>query len=490
MRQKCSRLTRAESFYQSPQPKDQPLNAASPPIDPRPALPTSAKAGYGVGQIAGQLFRDAPSLLLLFYLSSIMGVPPGIAGAAIFIPKVFFGAIFDLGIGTQSDRLDDRFPRRHWLLVGAIAAPFAMLGAFMVPETSEVVQMTWIFVAFSFYMAIFSTFSVPYLAQFAEMSDSPDERTEMMAWKHGFTGVGLLVGASGTPVLVHYLGGDRPAYLWAIGLIGIICSISLVIAWISAGRISTRRVSAKPMTLRELPRVFDDRLFLILCCSAIIMTLAAGTAYASFAFFVSYAMGREDALVQIGILSGLAGIVVMMGSPIWVWVARRLGKKNTYILAATGHGATVILWSLTPDAPIWVIYIYNMFLALFNSGWGLIILSLLSDVIASSRDQRGENRGGAYSAVWSIIEKAGIAAGGSLIVGSILSIYGFDADLARQGQPQSAEAIRGIVVAFGIVPGGAKILAALFIWKFLPGDAELAVTPVEPVIDEEPLPHV
>ncbi|MED5545291.1 MAG: hypothetical protein VYD90_08585 [Pseudomonadota bacterium] len=28
-------------------------------------LATSTKAGFGVGQVAGQLFRDAPSLLLM-----------------------------------------------------------------------------------------------------------------------------------------------------------------------------------------------------------------------------------------------------------------------------------------------------------------------------------------------------------------------------------------------------------------------------------------
>lgn len=455
-----------------------------------PSLPTSAKAGFGVGQIAGQLFRDAPSLLLLFYLSSIMGVPPGIAGAAIFIPKVFFGAVFDLTIGIQSDRMDARFARRHWLLVGAVAAPFAMLGAFLVPDTAQTLQMIWIFAAFSFYMAVFSTFSVPYLAQFAEMTDSPAERTEMMAWKHGFTGVGLIVGASGTPVLVHFLGGDRMAYIWAIGLIGAICSASLLVAWYSAGRIPTRKVEARPMSLRELPRVFDDRLFLVLCSSAIIMTLAAGTAYASFAFFVSYAMDRTDALVQIGILSGIAGVVVMLGSPIWVWVARILGKKGTYILAACGHGTTIIIWSLFPQSPLWLVYIFNVFLALFNSGWGLIVLSMLSDVIAKSRDERGENRGGAYAAVWSIIEKAGIAAGGSLIVGTILSVYGFDADLAKQGLPQSKEAIAGIVFAFGMLPGTAKIFAALLIWKFMPSDAALAAASAEAIRKKEELANV
>ena len=162
----------------------------------RSGLAVQTKAGFGIGQIAGQLFRDAPSLLLLFYLTSILGIEPALAGAVIFIPKVLFGAGFDLTVGLVSDRYAAQFARRRWLLIGAVAAPFAMLGAFTVPEGSQFLQLAWVFISFSFYMAVFSTFSVPYLAQFAEITDSPAERTELMAWKHGFTGVGVLLGSA------------------------------------------------------------------------------------------------------------------------------------------------------------------------------------------------------------------------------------------------------------------------------------------------------
>ncbi len=437
-------------------------------------LPMTTKAGFAVGQIAGQLFRDAPSLLLLFYLANLMGIDPAIAGAAIFVPKVFFGAVFDLSVGISSDKHANRFPRRNWLLIGAIAAPAAMIGPFLLPEQGSLLQTIWVFAAFSFYMAIFSTFSVPFLAQFAEMTDNPAERTELMAWKHAYGGAGLLAGSAGTPVLIHLLGGDRMAYIWSISLIGVICSISLLISWYYAGRIPERQNHARPITLRELPRVFADRNFVVLCLTAIIMTLAAGTAYASYAFFVTYAMDRSDAFVQIGIMTTIMGFVVMAGSPIWVWVAKQLGKKRTYVLAAGSHGALLFVWGSFPDGPIWTAYIFSALLALFNTGWGLIVLSLLSDVIARSREERGENRGGAYSAVWSIIEKAGIAAGGSLIVGSLLSFTGFDAELAKQGIAQSQDAIDGIVLTYAFIPGAAKICAAIIIWLFLPMDS---VTP-------------
>src|SRR3990167_8191930 len=101
---------------------------------PPARIATSIKAGYGIGQIAGQLFRDTPSLLLLFFLTNVMGISPALAGTAIFIPKVVLGALFDLGIGAMSDKIAGRFPRRNWFVVAALASPVAMLGIFAVPH--------------------------------------------------------------------------------------------------------------------------------------------------------------------------------------------------------------------------------------------------------------------------------------------------------------------------------------------------------------------
>lgn len=78
------------------------MTAAKPPSPHR--LPLLVHAGYGAGQIAGQVFRDAPSLLLLFFMTNALGVEPALAGAAIFFPKLFWGLISDLTVGLVSDR--------------------------------------------------------------------------------------------------------------------------------------------------------------------------------------------------------------------------------------------------------------------------------------------------------------------------------------------------------------------------------------------------
>ncbi|MEL0209093.1 MAG: MFS transporter [Novosphingobium sp.] len=435
-------------------------------------IATSIKAGYGIGQIAGQLFRDTPSLLLLFFLTNVMGISPAIAGTAIFIPKVVLGALFDLGIGAMSDRIAGRFPRRNWFVVAGLASPVAMLGIFAVPDASAGFQIAWVMVTFSFYMAVYSSFSVPYLAMLAEMTSNPRERTELMGWKHSFGGIGLLLSSSVAPMAVSALGTDQRAHLIVMGTVGVSCLMFMLIAWRVAGRIvPVAKVegdrAAGRSALAGLASAFADRRFVILSLSAVVMTISAGIGYASFPFFVKYSMARAEPLHDLGIMAALMGAAVIFGSPLWVMVSGRIGKVPAYVMAAAGHGLVVFVWGLVPRAPIEVAYVLSVLLAVCNAGWGTIVLSLLSDCIAQARDEYGENRAGSYSAIWSAIEKAGIALGGTLIVGVLLSWFGFDSVAAKEGLPQTAAAMFGILFCYSFLPGVAKLVAAGMIWKFV-----------------------
>ncbi|MFT4055433.1 MAG: MFS transporter [Novosphingobium sp.] len=439
-------------------------------------LRTRTKALYSFGNVGNQLFRDAPMILLLYYLTSIVGIPPAVAGAAIFVPKVIVGALSDFTVGLVSDRNLHRFARRNWLLVGAVLAPFAMIATFFVPNAAISTQVGYVVVAFSFYMVTFASFSVPFLAHFSEISSDPQERTVLMAWKHAWTGAGLLLGSALVPWLIHELGADRGAYVTGAALLGGITAISLVTAWNAVRKVQVIVPLDRDLSLRSLLATLTFRPFRVLCLSAAAMTVAAGTCSAAMAFFITYNMGRSDALVQLGILVAIAGCVVMVVSPLWVAVARVLGKRNAYLVGALGHVITLIVWSNAGTGPIWVTYVCSGCVGLFNSGWGLIALSLLTDAMAQARAETGRDTAGSFAAIWSIIEKAGIALGGTLVASSILAVGGFDSAAAKRGIAQSAEAIDAIRYAFGIVPAALMFIAALIIWRCVParGGAALA----------------
>ena len=310
-------------------------------------LSLRTQAGFGSGQIAGQIFRDTPSLLLLFFLTTVIGIPPALAGAAIFFPKVFWGILSDLGVGLMSDRIAHHFPRRRWLLLGAFIAPLAMLAIFHIPDGSTSLRIVYIFASFCFYMLTFAIFSVPYLAQFSQITRDPAERTSLLAWRHTFTGVGLLIGSSAAPALIGMLGGGRYAYQTASFGLAAICAASLLSAYAATPKVAASAPLGTAFSLAVIGRVFRYRPFRLLATVEFIQTTGAGMSYASIAYFLTYNMERRDALVQLGGISLLMATIVIFGSPIWVFAAKRFGKKTTYTMAASLHACVQCLWGLS-----------------------------------------------------------------------------------------------------------------------------------------------
>ena len=71
--------------------------------------------------VGGQIFRDAPALLLLPFMTDALGVPAAIAGLAIFAPKIWV-VFADPLAGIASDRMSTRWGRRR---------PFMFWGALL-----------------------------------------------------------------------------------------------------------------------------------------------------------------------------------------------------------------------------------------------------------------------------------------------------------------------------------------------------------------------
>jgi GPH family glycoside/pentoside/hexuronide:cation symporter len=430
------------------------------------SLPFKIKAGFTGGQIAGQVFRDIPSILLLFYLTKVIGLEPAIAGAAIFFPKVFFGVLSDLGVGMAADHFSARFPRTRWMLVASALAPAAMILIFQVPDGSSGLKIAYVFAAMSLYMFTFATMSVPYLAQYSDITSDPVERMVLMSWRHGFTGAGLLIGSAMAPSVIQALGGTRSAYGITACILSVICVTSLLIAHWAASRIPQRvRRAAPPASLRTLLAVFKVRRFRFLVSIFFAQEVAAGINAATIAFFLTYNLGRSDALAKLGIIALLAGGVVIFASPVWIYVASRIGNKWSYIIGAGAHGILMFCWGMsTPGTPIFFIYLVAAGFGLANSGWGIMALAMLGDIIADTARDTGEEKGGSFSAVWALTEKIGLALGATLLAGVMLSAFGFSSLVASHGGTQSSSALIGIRVAFSIVPGVINSGAALLFW--------------------------
>jgi len=412
---------------------------------------------YGLGQIAGQVFRDVPSLLLLFFMTSVLGVSPALAGTAIFVPKLIGGIVFDVSAGLLSDRLQARFARRHWLLIGALAAPAAMIALFHVPPGSEGAMAAYVATAFALYMAVFACLSVPYLAIAGDLQLSPHQRTVLMAWRLAFTAIGVLLAGAVAPAYAAAAGGGQPGYEAMAKMLAALCAVSLLFGWWGAGAAS-RRVGLRPVTqerisLKVALAALADRRFSVLAAVNLLQLAAAGMAYAGLIYFIAYNLAIPDALNRVGPVVLLASVGIIIAQPMWVKVAARIGKRRAYVAAALIHATAHLGWAASAWGGLPLLYGFALVLGIGNSGWAMLGFSMVSDIA-------GEGKAGLYSAVFIALDKIAFAMGGALITGLILSAFGFDAVAAAHGGPQPASALTGILIAFALTPAACNLVAA------------------------------
>ena len=424
-----------------------------------------AQIGYGAGQVAGQVFRDVPSLLLLFFMTTVLGIAPALAGITIFVPKLVWGAVCDISVGILSDRQRKRIPRRWWLLIGALLSPVALILLFHVPQGSQTHKLVYIATSFSLYMAVFASFSVPYLAMAGDLTTTPRQRNIVMAWRLVFTALGILVAGMFAPMVIQGSGGGQVGYQNMSYLLATVCPIALIIAFFATRKTSLvapeRPALAESLTPAAAIRILLAPRFSVLLLANLIQLTGGGMAYASMLYFLTYNMGRSDAFQLIGIiiLTACAGIV--LAQPLWVKLAAKFGKRRAYILATVQYLLTYVVWAFGAGWGPMAAYILSFIAAIGNSGWTMLGFSMMSDI--ASED---EWHAGLYSAAWIATDKIAFALGGTLMVGLTLSAFGFDSARAVAGLPQPASALTGIVLAFALVPAGLNVVGAIILSKW------------------------
>lgn len=451
--------------------------ALSAGIDSRNAS-LANQIGYGAGQVAGQVFRDLPSLLLLFFMTTVLGIAPATAGVTIFVPKLLFGTIFDVSVGILSDRLRRKIARRWWLFAGALLSPLAMILLFHVPEGSETLKLAYVAGTFSLYMAVFASFSVPYLAMAGDLTSNASQRNVVMAWRLVFTAVGVLVAGALAPAVIEMRGGGQSAYEDMALVLAAICPISLLIAFFSsAGTAKAAAASARPalaerLSFKQALSILLAPRFSVLLLTNLLQLTGAGMAYASLLYFLTYNMGRADAFQMIGVIVIMACLGIILSQPLWVKLAGVMGKRKTYIVATILYLLTYIIWGFAASWGVMAAFVLSFVAAVGNSGWAMLGFSMMSDIASDD-----EEYAGLYSAAWIAADKIAFALGGTLLVGLTLATFGFDSVKAVAGLPQSDSAKWGIVMAFAVIPVTLNIIGACILgrWGQI-GDKEVAPT--------------
>lgn len=421
-------------------------------------------AAYGTGWIGGQVFRDVPALILLPFMLSVAGVPPAIAGAAIFIPKLWI-VVCDPLMGLLSDRTKSRWGRRRpFLLVGSILCGLTFIMLFNLPDISSgTLRGVYVGVIYTIASTAFSIYSVPYLTMGSELSATMHERTIVMSWRQVGLGFGLIAGNAMPLWLVNQGGGGAAGYSFMAMILGAVCLVTMITTFFGTASVPNTPLVDAPVPLREQVQLaLQNKPFLILVGANFSQLVGSAGGYATIAMFMIYHLKMDFNSISQFLLV-LSGMVVIT-PPLWTMLSKRIGKKAVFLIAIVCFIFTFGSFALIkPDNTV-AIYLVAAGLGTFNCGFSLMAFSMLLDTIAYDRKMSGLNREGVFAGLWSAMDKVAFACG-ALIAGLLLSAFGYHESTTGFVE-QSAEALQGVAVTYIGLPTSFAVVTLIVILRY------------------------
>lgn len=430
------------------------------------AIPRTIKLSWGTGALGVAVLMNSVAFLALYYMVGVLKIEPALAGALIFLTKIF-DVITDPIVGGWSDRIKSASSRRRpFLLVGAFVSSISFVMIFTTPMfENQTFTAAYIFTVMLVYTLGYTLFNVPYISMPAEMTNDYHERSSVHGYRMVFISIGGILAGAVAPAVLEMLGRNSWSAYATIGVAGgVIIFISMMIAW--AGTSKARFTTAPPESpklLKELGHVFSNRHFIRLLAVKASQLLGAASMQAAVVFFVLNVLQRDFAILS---AYGLTiGLVSLVAAPAMVALSRKIGKRAAYIVAALTNVTVVISWVVAgPEEPVWAFLLRGGLIAFAVAGNVIMAMSMLTDIINHAAQSTGVRREGVYTSFYSFVEKFTFAFG-PLIVGVALSLAGFDEQLPAE-QMQTPAIRQALLLGMAYIPAAMGLLAVALLWGY------------------------
>ena len=391
--------------------------------------------------------------------SSLGGISMGDAGLIILATRLW-DFVTDPVIGWLSDRTRTRFGRRiPWMVLAWVPLTLAVYKLFLPPPDADAVYLAvWSFVLFTSGTALF----MPYTAMGAELSPAYHQRSRIFLYRHLFAVLGTLA-AVFMFMIANRDGGAFFPERDALALMALVGLLLLPLP-ILATALLVREPPAETLPRRDgsgwtagLRLMIANRPFRRILACYFANGLANAFPVTLLFFYVKQVIERPDwtAIYLAGYF-----IAAIIGTPLWMAAANRLGKhiawRHALILAIATFAIVPFLGSGDTLPFLFVAVVAGLTL-----GADLAMpASMLADIVDQDVLESGRQRTGVFYAAWAMTAKAAAA----LVVGfslKLLDMVGFVPDMYNDG-----EALLVLGLLFGVCPILFKLVALALVWRY------------------------
>jgi glycoside/pentoside/hexuronide:cation symporter, GPH family len=428
-------------------------------------LPLGGLIVYGLSGAALGMAAIPIYLNVTRFYSENFGLALATIGLLLLLVRGF-DAFIDPLFGTWSDTHCRKGGNRSFFLL--LGAPVTALGLLMLysPATFGITPgLAWLGISLIVVYLGYSCASVSYTAWAAEMSTDSTQRTRAVAWREGFTVLGVLVAVVLPAVLQQKTSAVNAFSQFAWMFVVFALCAAAITAWgapASQARVDTTTTTSlrKSFTL-PLRNPSGRTLFIVFIFNGI----AAAIPATLIEFFVRDVVKAIDRL-PVFLLSYF--VAAVLGLPLWVWLAKRIGQAKVWALSMV-LAIAVFFWAAFLSAGDVTAYLFVCILSGVVLGADQAMPAVLLAKVIDRDAENGLGRNeGAYFGLWSLVSKLnlGIAAGVALPLVQVLGYSGAStAAGTTAGTTGTNDGLLALAIVYAIVPCVFKIIAFVLLWR-------------------------
>lgn len=358
---------------------------------------------------------------------------------AVLLALRFFDAAVDPLLGA----LFDRFPRPRTLILASLPLlGLGWVGLFHPPSEGV---LPWLIATLALTTLGYSLASVVHNAWGARIHPAPHERTRLFAVREGFGLVGVVLAAALPLMLADDLASGLTALGWVfLALLGVFALWTFYAT-------PPMRTSPHRLELRRFLQPFANPAFARFIPGYLLNGVAAALPATLVIFFIDDVLGLQD---WSGLFLALYFLSGALGLPLWVALARRIGKLEAWL-------ASMVLAFFSFAGAFWLGAgdLAGFALVCFASGLALgADLALPPALVADYLDDDARPVPGAYYGLLGFFAKLTLALAAGLAL-PLLDLAGYT--------PGSGETA-ALSATYALLPCVIKLAALAWFWAQRP----------------------
>ncbi len=430
--------------------------------------------GFGVGSVGVSILLNTVSTFFPALMTTVLGQSAAVAGLLLTGSKIY-DAFCDMTVGAVSDRVRSKIGRRRpFFLYGAVVSALSLLMIFVPPTMNGLTLSIYMGVALLVYSTGYSLFSVPYLAMSGEMTGNYHERTRLMSFRVFFIAIGQVSSVAGTAWLIATFGKNMHGY----AVMGVVMAAATAAVMLASYFGTAKAPFSPPPPKPTMP--FGERMKMLAANRPLVLLIGS-----KFAQYVSIAVASTTKLLfMLNVLKiGYEGIVQLSLAqnlfqaacvPLWLMMARRVGKKAALIVAHLVLIGAYMSWLLTgPGITVFDVWLRGALTGIGGGGVVLMGVAMLPDAMELDRQRTGLQREGTFSGLYAIVEKGAYAVGPA-IIGVYLALVHYTPTTHGRIIQQPIGAVHALYAGATVIPAGLLVISLLLVCAYNLSESDLA----------------